>query len=584
MSDDLWISLVSAIDPTPNPDAMPAVLQSTIHLLESELVKARAALQEIHPHAPLLRIRDEVAVGAMAVYRQNLIGRAPDFYGSRRLTRKELGLEPIVRELPAQEVIITEPAPIVQTKPAPTRRAPLEQMLTNSLILDHMAPYLATPSLMALASTSRLLYNMIIGTPYVFRHLDLTRCRGAQLPTKLSQKEEMQTEDEIYCAPLRHIFASLDKRSILQDVRTLVLDGLPVPADLVADIILTDRFNVNILSIRECRHLNERKLMQVIQHAVRPTRPEGTPKVKGIYHFSSMHTPPRAAVRPRYRDWWGSRVGSSRSPSETPSISSSDNEEDNAPVPRRYQQNEWYSPSGKLFKHSLEEGWAQTIQKCEGIIAFDAALCHGPRHDVNLYSNADEENPAPEAPLLGPAIATVALGPRGCDGCHSSPEGPSIWGQSPDVQFPLLSPVPLHLSSVAAAKRPELIPGEHPVLIARCTDCLADRWCHRCNKWFCWNCLPHPRHVAVNLTPHQTAVRPPHHLHEPSQADRERLERGVSKDCWECGPTCASCKRDSQRTCRGCRGDYCIEHNEGCSATMCDWCNTSSRHRMRNFH
>ncbi|GLI80053.1 hypothetical protein PoHVEF18_008401 [Penicillium ochrochloron] len=564
---------------------MPAVLQSTIHLLESELVKARAALQEIHPHAPLLRIGDEVAVGAMAAYRQNLISRAPDFYGSRRLTMKELGLEPVVREIPAEKIAPVEPIP--QRKPVHKRRAPLEDMLTNSLILDNMAPYLATPSLMALASTSRLLYNMITGTPYVFRHLDLTRCRGAQLPIKSTKEDEMHTEDEVYSAPVRRIFASLEKRSILQDVRTLVLDGLSVPADLIADIIMSDRFNVNILSIRECQHLNERKLIQVIQHAVRPTRPEGTPKVKGIYHFSPMHTPPRTAVRRRYRDWWGSRVGSSRSSSQSPSNSSSDNEEEETEaVTRRYERNEWYSPSGQVFKHTLDEGWAQTLQKCEGIIAFDAVLCRGPRHDVNLYSNADEENPAPEGRLLGPSIATVALGPRGCDGCHSSPEGPAIWGQSPDTQFPLLSPVPLHVSSVAAAKRPELIPGEHPVLIARCTDCLTDRWCHRCNKWFCSNCLPHPQHVQASLTPHQTAIRPPHqhtHGNGPVHVERERLERGVSKDCWECGPTCGSCKRHTQRTCQSCRGDYCIEHNEGCSATMCDWCNTSSRHRMRSF-
>jgi hypothetical protein len=523
MTDDLWVSLVSAIHPTPNSDTMPALLQSTIHLLESELVKARAALQEIHPHAPLLRIGDEVAVGAMAAYRQNLISRAPDFYGSRRFTMKELGLEPVVREIPAEKIAPVEPIP--QRKPAAKRRAPLEDMLTNSLILDNMAPYLATPSLMALASTSRLLYNMITGTPYVFRHLDLTRCKGAQLPIKSSKEDEMKTEDEVYSAPLRRIFGSLEKRSILQDVRTLVLDGLSVPADLIADIIMSDRFNVNILSIRECQHLNERKLIQVIQHAVRPTRPEGTPKVKGIYHFSSMHTPPRATVRRRYRDWWGSRVGSSRSSSQSPSNSSSDNEEEETEtVTRRYERNEWYSPSGKVFKHSIDEGWAQTLQKCEGIIAFDAVLCRGPRHDVNLYSNADEENPAPEGRLLGPSIATVALGPRGCDGCHSSPEGPAIWGQSPDTQFPLLSPVPLHVSSVAAAKRPELIPGEHPVLIARCADCLTDRWCHRCNKWFCSNCLPHPQHVQASLTPHQTAIRPPHqhtHGNGPVHVERE---------------------------------------------------------------
>ncbi|KAJ5778554.1 hypothetical protein N7520_001800 [Penicillium odoratum] len=573
---DLWSALVSAIDS--DFDAMPAVLQSTITLLETELVKARAALQEIQPHTPILRIGDEVAVGAMIAYRQNLIGRAPDFYGSRRLTAKELGLEPVIREIP-QEKITRD---LVCTKPTPPRRAPIEEALTNSLILDHVAPYLAAPSLLALASTSRLMYSMITQTPYIFRHLDLTRCRGARLPKNSQPQDDLQTEDEVYSAPLRRIFASLEKRSVLQDVRTLVLDGLPVPANLVADIILTDRFNVNILSIRECLHLNERKLMQIIQHAVRPTRPEGTPRVKGIYHFSPRTKAPRAVVRRRYRDWWSSR-SSFRSSSQSSSSTSSDDEEDIPKTPT--EQNEWYSPSGKLFKYNLEDGWAQTLQKCEGIIAFDAVLCRGPRHDVNMYSSTNEDGSVPDAPLLGPAVATVALGPRGCDGCHSSPEGPAIWGQSPDLQFPLLNPMPIHVSSVTAAKRPEQIPGEHPCLITRCTDCLTDRWCHRCNKWFCSNCLPNPRHVRMNLSPHQTAVRPPQgSLTGPIRPlVREKPGPGVSKDCWECGPTCASCKLDCQHTCQSCQGDYCIDHNEGCSATMCDWCNTSSRHRMRAF-
>ncbi|CAI7583737.1 unnamed protein product [Penicillium pancosmium] len=561
MSNDLWISLISTIDPAP--DAMPAVLQSTIHLLESELVKARAALEEIQPHAPLFRIGDEVSVGAMEAYRQNLIGRAPDFYGARRLTPKELGFEPMVRELTPLEIIPT-PAPIAQPAqpaPAPPRQAPLEDMLTNSLILDHMAPYLSVPSMMALASSSRLLHNMITHTPYLFRHLDLTRCKGAQLREPTNHENDTQTEDEFYSKPLRHIFTSLERKSILQDVRTLVLDGLSVPADLLAEIILTDRFNVNILSIRECRNLNERKLMQAIQYSVRPTRPEGTPRVKGIYHFSPRHTAPRPVVRRRrYRDWWSDRVGNTntRSPSQSSSNNSSDAEDEESTPIIKHQQNEWYSPTGKLYKHSIEEGWAQTIQKCEGIIAFDAILCRGSRHDINNYTTADgdEENPTgtapptPEvAPMLGPAVATIALGPRGCDGCHSSPEGPAIWGQSgtdADIQFPLLGPIPMHQSSVAFAKRPELrIPGKHPVLIARCTDCLTDRWCHRCNKWFCENCLENPQHVRANLSPHQTAVRP-------------------------VGSTsvCASCKRDCQHTCQSCRGDYCIEHNEGCSATM----------------
>ncbi|KAJ5708051.1 hypothetical protein N7488_007852 [Penicillium malachiteum] len=500
---DLWLDLVSTINP--DNEAMPAVLQSTISLLELELGKARAALQQLQPPTPFLSIGDEVSVGAMAAYRQNLINRAPDFYGSRRLTAKELGLEPIVCELPQET--ITSPLSL-ETAPV-MKRAPIERALSNSLILDHVAPYLSIPSLMALSSTSHLMHSMVTRTPYIFRHVDLSNCKGAQLPTTPQSQDNTQTEDQVYSAPLRHIFNSLEKRSVLQDVRTLVLDGLPVPTDLVSDIILSDRFNVNILSIRECQHLNERKLMQLIQYAVRPTRPEGTPRVKGIYHFSPRVKTPRTPVRRRVHDWWGSRNGRSQASSASSSIASSDNEDDGVSTIPRPQQNEWYSPSGKLFKHSLEDGWAETLQKCEGIIAFDAVLCRGPRHDVNFYSSVDENSVSPEAPLLAPAIATVALGPRGCDGCHSSPEGPAIWGQSPDHQFPLLDPVPLHVSIVAAAKCPEQIPGKHPLLIARCTDCLTDRWCHRCNKWFCSSCLPNPKHVQMNLSPHQTAVRPP---------------------------------------------------------------------------
>ncbi|KAJ5681544.1 uncharacterized protein N7477_001484 [Penicillium maclennaniae] len=137
---DLWCSLISAI--APNPEAMPAVLQSTIHLLESELVKARAALQEVRPYAALPRIGDEVAVGAMAAYRQNLIGRAPDFYGARRLTLEELGLQPAMHQNTSDIVpeMMAQPASIPP-------RASLEETLTNSLILDHMAPYLSCPVL-----------------------------------------------------------------------------------------------------------------------------------------------------------------------------------------------------------------------------------------------------------------------------------------------------------------------------------------------------------------------------------------------------------------------------------------------------
>ncbi|KKK17801.1 hypothetical protein ARAM_002077 [Aspergillus rambellii] len=569
---ELWSTLVSAIDPG-NTKSMSAVLQSTITLLESELAKARAALNEIQPHAgPMMMMRgEELAVGALAAYRQNLIGRAPDFYyGTSRLTPKELGLVPIVHEIKeiddADVIIENHPPQYVLTVIPPKKALRLEDVLSNSLILDHMAPYLSPGSLFALAATSHHVRSLIMDTPYVFRHLDLTQCRGAQLQDesppidrRSERMDESLTEDEFYSGPLRGIFANLERRSILRSVRTLVLDGLSVPADLVSEILLSDRFNVNLLSIRDCRHLNERKLMQVLNYAVRPSRPAGTPRVKGIYYFTPVDRPPRAAARTKYRDWWSSQCSSQRASANVAPTSC-----DEPHVDQPHRQNAWYRPSGKLFKRHIEEGWAQTVQKCEGIIAFDAMLCRGPRHDVNRYtaqSHDEEEESPPEARLLGPAIATIALGPRGCDGCHTSPEGPAIWGQSPDAHFPLLTPPPFHSSSLAAAKRPAVFPDEYPVLIARCADCLTDRWCHPCNKWFCNTCLPHPDRVRSNLSPHQTAVRGPRN-------GSERLGLGVTKDCWECGPTCIACKLEYQRTCQNCQGDYCVEHNEGCSSTM----------------
>ncbi|KAB8258904.1 hypothetical protein BDV32DRAFT_65548 [Aspergillus pseudonomiae] len=548
---ELWSTLVTAIDPG-NIRAMPAVLQSTIDLLETELAKARAALKEIQPDtAPILIPGDELAVGAIAAYRQNLITRASDFYyGSRRLSPKEVGLVPVIQELQSDEEEDEEsrPNPEGIILAAHPKQVSLVDVLSNSLILDHMAPYLSVPTLLALASTSHVLRSMIMETPYIFRHLDLTQFPGHWFPNKplrssearVSNNERLEnslTEDAPHSAPLQRIFAGLGRGSILQDVRTLILDGLPVPADLVAELILTDRFSINILSIRECRQLNERKLIQVLQRAVRPSRPKGTPRVKGIYYFTPV-SQPRAIMRSRYRDWWSSRC--TRTTSYGALKTQEEPQSDGARESALYYQNAWYCPAGKLIPRSIEEGWAPTIQQCEGIISFDAVLCRGPRHNFDLYKSPghNENRYQGEVQPLEPAIATVALGPRGCDGCHTSPEGPAVWGESPEGQFPLLAPLPLHSSSIAVAKRPALFPDAHPILVARCAECLNDRWCRRCNKWFCTNCLPSPERVRTNLSPHQTAIRGPRRNQDSSLShERRRFQPGVSRDCWECGPT-----------------------------------------------
>ena len=81
------------------------------------------------------------------------------------------------------------------------------------------------------------------------------------------------------------MFSNLRKRNILQDVQTLILDGLAVPADLVTETITNESFNVRILSLRNVQHSNERKLQQALLYAIRPSRALGTPTFQGLYLF-----------------------------------------------------------------------------------------------------------------------------------------------------------------------------------------------------------------------------------------------------------------------------------------------------------
>ncbi|WEW59418.1 hypothetical protein PRK78_004890 [Emydomyces testavorans] len=458
---------------------MPVVLQSTIDLLETELAKARAALQQIQSE-PQATVTEDVTAGAMEAYRIHLVGSA----SRKQSTHSFLPL--------IDDSFVRYSA--TNSRNSTRKRTSLLDILSNSLVIDHLAPYMTVASLLSLASTNKTMRSLIMDTPYVFRHLDLTQCRGAHIPLTSpvdrecgawgrERMDESVTEDEFYSGPLHGIFGDLGRRSILQDVRTLVLDGLSVPASLVAEIVLTDRFNVSILSIRGCLNLNERQLMQTLQYAVRPSRAKGMPRVKGIYHFAPKESDQPLCSQPR--------LGPPRRPDQPQTGHHSrythhhswDRGDD---VQRRH---EWYKPSGQVLTGVISSGWAQTLQLCERIISFDAVLCRSPRHNPNSYTG---DNPKQLGSYLPPAIATIALGPRGCEGCGTTPEGPAVWGYSPDEYFPLLSPPPLHSSRIAAAKNPSLYPNETPTLIMQCEDCVRNRLCRRCNRWWCSDCLQDP--------------------------------------------------------------------------------------------
>lgn len=378
----------------------------------------------------------------------------------------------------------------------------LPHLLSNTLVLRQVAPYIPVASIYALAATSKELHNIVHNQASdVFRYLDLSSVQSAAvvpyepldsggISWRSERMDESLTEDEFYSGPLRGIFSKLQRRHLLRNVYTLVLDGLSVPADLVREVITDERYNVRILSIRECRNLNERKLQQVLRYAVRPTRPAGTPRIKGIYFFGSREpvpleesprkkkcpsTPSRGVMASP-----GAQIGAEWNQKSVETL--------NAVLART--EDKWYQSTGRMISKSPSLEWAETIQSCEGIISFDVVLCRGPRHDsTRSFAGASlTTGGANPASYLKPAIATIALG-FGCETCHSCSEGPAIFGQSPSYHLPLLSPLPRHSCSVRAAQMPHTIDGSSaPPLFSRCEECLKSRWCQRCHKWWDEDC------------------------------------------------------------------------------------------------
>lgn len=379
----------------------------------------------------------------------------------------------------------------------------LTDLLSNTLVLRQTAPYLPVSALRNLSRASKTLHRIILQSPEAFRYLDLSTVKSAVIPFdglldagsvnwRAERRGEALSEDEFYSGPLRAIFSRLEKLQCLRHVHTMVLDGLSVTAELVQDILTDERFHVHMLSIRDIKNMNERKLQQYLRYAVRPSRPAGMPRVKGLYMFGSRDpTPPSQQ-----------RTTKKRSPSAAPrGIMSSQGAQIGAAWNQKSSdalaaalartEDEWYQPSGKMISKRPTPEWAEVVQACEGIIAFDAVLCRGPRHDpARAYIREGTiDGHVHPASFLRPAIATVALGSSGCECCQSCPEGPAVFGQSPPCQFPLLSPVPLHGSSLRAAQIPHYSGGEMPPpLYVRCEDCLKGRWCEWCNKWWDEDC------------------------------------------------------------------------------------------------
>ncbi len=322
------------------------------------------------------------------------------------------------------------------------------------------------------------------------------RGRVSILPTSSPISVDLTS---FYGGPLQGIFNTLHRRNILQDVQTLILDGLSVTSDLVSDIILQDHFNVRILSIREVQNLNERKLQQALLYAIRPSRRTNTPKLQGLYIFGARDAPP-ASQYPRRVD----KQHSCLSPSDIWSPDGGVIFAQGAQIGARWNQksgetladelacgaDKWYQAGGKVITKPPSLEWANTLYSCQGVVNFDAVLCNGPRHAVPGPCGAKQVSPwyRSDGAHLSSRVATHSVG--GCVKCHKGPEGLARFNKSPMDRFPLLAPPPLHSSTIKAAKTP--YPHFEDMLLVRCMDCLRNRFCESCHKWWCEDCYEVP--------------------------------------------------------------------------------------------
>jgi hypothetical protein len=240
-----------------------------------------------------------------------------------------------------------------------------------------------------------------------------------------------------------------------------------VTSELCHEIINDATFNVRVLSIRNVKNLNQGKLRQTLQYACRPTRRAGSPNLKALYVFGSRDVV--AAVK--------------KSGPSGPSISTEWNKKSQSALASslKNEGDAWWHKKGRIIPRPVSREWANCMLACQGIISFDAVLCQGPRHrNSPVYKGGLEADSAP-------AVATYAL--SGCESCHKAPEGFTYPGNGSVANLPLLAPLPVLSSSLRAATTPK---EPCTPFIPRCMDCIRERFCTDCKKWWCESCYELP--------------------------------------------------------------------------------------------
>ncbi|RYP65056.1 hypothetical protein DL771_008477 [Monosporascus sp. 5C6A] len=517
-----------------------------------------------------------------------------------------------------------------QVETTTTTTTTLLDLLSNTVLLRQTLPYLPVSALLNLAAASRAFRDLVHGTPGAFRHLDLTRVRTAQFDSpdgpvdrggevwRNVQVDENLSEDDFYSGPLRGIFQNLRSRrgkDVLRDVRTLVLDGLSVTAELVNDILVDPGFRVRVLSIREVRNLNEQKLMQSLRYACRPTRPEGAPRLQALYVFGKKDGPV-----PSSSSSSSSRSSAGGGATAGASVGAGWNHRSQHALKElmRAEGDDWYHKRGRVLGRTVSDRWAETLLDCRGVIRFDAVLCTAPGHQNSpAFGRVPGGDGGPGVARSPWAVATFAVG--GCASCGSAPEGFTVYGESPAETLPLLSPVPLHSSTLRSATCPRAVgseggdgegsEGRSARFVPRCLECIRERYCFSCDQWWCEACYQVPgrekpaaagaQHVHIVADDDASGANSliVHEL--PAFGQPKVKTRKIARSCLECDLNsnsnlkssvlmyvikCETCIADTQKICKSCGGGYCIVHYDGSTETFCDWCSVRRGRRSRDLY
>ena len=250
-------------------------------------------------------------------------------------------------------------------------------------------------------------------------------------------------------------------------------------------------YNVRLLSIRGVRDLIPTGVYHALKNIVSRSQPTGKLKLKGIYCLGPADGQPLRQPS----------VGSSQSACASTGVTSSPGAQLGVRAPTPSEElaplsgtSGWYDGNGQLpiswrdlegytslEPLALREDWEYLVYDLSNHFAFDVVSCRRCPTTV-------------KGKKVIPRLALISL--KGCRICGTCPEGPAYVGKSPEHHLPLRAPVPSHWSSVRVAQIPPSEALSNLPLIARCDQCLKDRWCFNCNSWWCESCYTPPDKIS----------------------------------------------------------------------------------------